>query len=421
VDVAATLGMALSRLEGQTPTAAGLLRLLAFLAPEPVPLGQLLATGQTAGMPDPEVAAGIGPLLGNPVATGDAITALRRYSLIAPAGDGLVLVHRLVQAVSRDQLTAGAAAQWQRTAMSLIAAAVPADPQAPSAWSACAVLLPHAQAVLDLTSGGMRQIAEYLGHSGSYPAARDLSGLIADALTTHDAYGPDHPDTLAARCHFASWIGVAGDAASACGQLAALLPICERVLGPDHPHTLTTRHELATWTQVSGDAAGARDQFAALLPIRERVQGPDHPYTLTTRHEFARCTGAAGDAAGARDQFAALLPIRERVQGPDHSHTLTTRHNLARWTGVAGDAAGARDQFAALLPIRERVLGPDHPHTLSGRHELAYWMGVAGDAAGARDQLAALLPIRERVLGPCHPYLLATRNSLAYWAAKAAD
>ena len=37
-DVAATLGLALSRLADEAPAAAGLVRLLAFLAPEPVPL-----------------------------------------------------------------------------------------------------------------------------------------------------------------------------------------------------------------------------------------------------------------------------------------------------------------------------------------------------------------------------------------------
>ena len=42
-DVAATLGLALSRLGDEAPAAAGLLRLLAFLAPEPVPLALLLA------------------------------------------------------------------------------------------------------------------------------------------------------------------------------------------------------------------------------------------------------------------------------------------------------------------------------------------------------------------------------------------
>ncbi len=91
-------------------------------------------------------------------------------------------------------------------------------------------------------------------------------------------------------------------------------------------------------TGEAGDAAGARDQVAALLPIRERVQGPEHPDTLTTRHDLASWTGQARDAAGARDQVAALLPIRERVLGPEHPGTLTTRASLAHWTGQAGDA-----------------------------------------------------------------------------------
>jgi len=99
--VAATLGLALSRLEAEAPVAAGLLRLLACLAPEPVPLPLLLADAQTAGGRDPDVVATVGPLLGDPVAAGDAVAALRRYSLITPAGDGLVLVHRLVQAITR--------------------------------------------------------------------------------------------------------------------------------------------------------------------------------------------------------------------------------------------------------------------------------------------------------------------------------
>ena len=105
-DVAATLGLALSRLEAEAPAAAGLLRLLACLAPEPVPLALLLADAQAAGELDPDVAATVGPLLGDPVAAGDAVAALRRYSLVTPAGDGLVLVHRLVQAITRDQTPA---------------------------------------------------------------------------------------------------------------------------------------------------------------------------------------------------------------------------------------------------------------------------------------------------------------------------
>jgi hypothetical protein len=420
-DVAATLGLALSRLAEDDPAAAGLVRLLAFLAPEPVPLNLLLTDEQAAGLLDPEVAAEVGPLLGNPVAAGDAIIALRRYSLVTPAGDGLVLVHRMVQAITRAQLTAEEAGRWEQAAAALVELAVPADPELPAAWPAGAVLLPHARAVLDLTSGGMWQIARYLGFSGSYPAARDLSRQIAGAYTEDAAYGPEHPETLAARRNFAGWTGRAGDAAGARDQLAALLPIHERVFGPEHPDTLAARHERAVWTGEAGDAAGARNQFAALLPIRERVQGPEHPRTLAARSNLAGWTGQAGDAAGARNQFAALLPIVDRVHGPEHPRTLATRADLAAWTGEAGDAAGARDQLAVLLPIRERVLGAEHPDTLAARNQLARRTGEAGDAARARDQLAALLPIRERVQGPEHPETLTVRHSLAVWTGEAGD
>src|SRR6266566_5159002 len=114
-------------------------------------------------------------------------------------GDGMVLVHRLVQAVTLAQESAEVAALWGRAAAALVEAAIPARPELPAVWPVCAVLLPHARAVLDLTSGGMHRIADYLAHGGGNPAAGDLFQLITDALMEDSAYGPEHPDTLSAR------------------------------------------------------------------------------------------------------------------------------------------------------------------------------------------------------------------------------
>ena len=420
--VATTWTLAFEDLAQAEPGAAGLLRLLAFCAPEAIPLRLLLQPRPgLAGQLGDQVTPVLVPLLEDKLAAGDAVAALRRYSLVTPAGGGAVSVHRLVQVVTADQMPADLAGQWRQAAAALIETAIPADTSLPGTWPVCAALLPHAQAALDLTSGGMRQIAEYLGWSGNHPAARDLFQVIADAHREDDAYGAEHPDTLTARHELAFWTGMAGDAAAARDQLAALLPVREQVSGPEHPGTLTARGNLARWTGEAGDAGGARDQYAALLPVFERVSGPEHPDILTARAELARWTGAAGDAAGARDQFAALLPVRERVLGPEHPDTMGTRGNLAYWTGEAGDAGGARDQYAALLPVFQRVLGPEHPYTLTTRAELANSTGQAGDAAGARDQLAALLPVRERVSGPEHPDTLTARAELARWTGAAGD
>ena len=58
-------------------------------------------------------------------------------------------VHRLVQAVTVDQMPAELAAAWRQAAAAVIEAALPADPQPPETWPVFAALLPHAQAALD--------------------------------------------------------------------------------------------------------------------------------------------------------------------------------------------------------------------------------------------------------------------------------
>jgi hypothetical protein len=95
--------------------------------------------------------------------------------------------------------------QWQRAAANVVEAVIPADPELPSAWRACAALLPHAMVVLDLTSSGMSRIADYLGNSGSCPAALELYALITDALRDSEDHGPEHPATPTARHNLARW------------------------------------------------------------------------------------------------------------------------------------------------------------------------------------------------------------------------
>ena len=178
-----------------------------------------------------EVAPVLVPLLEDQLAAKDAIAALRRYSLITPAADGSVSVHRLVQAVTADQMPADLAERVAAGRCRPDRGRAPRRPRPPGTWPVFAALLPHAQAALDADSDGM-------GGSPLPGIQRELRGR------------PGTPeDRLTHRM---------------------------RVLGPEHPDTLPARGNLARWTGEAGDAAGARDQFAALLPVRERVLGPEH-------------------------------------------------------------------------------------------------------------------------------------------------
>ena len=461
------LAPALSELADRAPVAAGLLRLLAFLGPESLPLGLLLAGARALfaaphQLPDP-AAAVISSLSADPAAAGHAVTALRRFGLLSAAAGGREVISRPVHSAIRTEVTSQPADFWRQVGAAVIDAALPADPQTPASWQSYAVLLPHAHAILDPTSDGMGRVARYLGYSGHYLAARDACRKIADALSVHESHGAEHPRTLAARRQAARWTGMAGQAPEARDQLPALLPVTERVLGPDHPDTLAARRELARWTGEAGDAAGAREQCAALWPAVERVLGADHLDALAVRSELARWTGQGPDTPDARDQCAALLSvyeliagsgnagvvldrrmfpdlpdleqaaasaryqfgllhrIYERLLGGDHLDTFAVWGSQNTLFGDAGHVDHARIQFGRLLQRSKRILGPDHPDILHTRHELARFIGMAGDAAEARDQLAALSPVTERVLGPDHPSTLTTRTSLAYWTHQAAD
>jgi hypothetical protein len=316
VEVATTWALTLTQLEQSCPGAVGLLRLLAFCAPEAVPWHLLLrARPGLAEELSPEVARVLGPLSDDELAAEDAVEALRQYSLVCQAREGeeAVSVHRLVQAITADQMPAGLAEAWRQAAAVVIEAAIPDNPQQVDSWPVFAALLPHAQAALAADSNGMQRVAIYLENRGSDAAARELwRELLEERIR---ALGPEHTDTLIARAKVASFTGQAGDAAGARDQLAALLPMAERVLGADHSSTLAVRSDLARWTGRAGDAAAARDQYAALLPDRERVSGPEHPDTQDDRDNLYRWTGEAGDVAEARARFAAL-PLRERVSSP---------------------------------------------------------------------------------------------------------
>jgi hypothetical protein len=419
--VATSLGLAVAQLEKTAPAAAGLLRLLACLASEPVPLGLLLASGDIRAKLDAGPCVQLRTLTGDPVAQSDAVAALRRYSLVTPDKGGHVSAHRLTQAVILDQLSADMARQWRNTAAVLVEAAIPADIRSPETWPACAVLFPHVQVALPHDSDGMTQIASYLGYSGDYPAARDLHQKIV--LARERVHGSEHPSTLNARAGLARWTGVAGDRHAARASYAALLPVMERVLGQEHPDTLAAASDMARWSgRAGGNPAVTRDQYAALVPVLERVLGPEHPETLAARGNLAHWIGEAGDAATARDMLAELQTVMDRALGADHPDTLDGALVLALWTGYAGDPAAACGQYAALLPIADRVLGAEHPISLGTRASLASWsLAAADDPVAVHDQLAAILPSTERVFGPEHPSTLSVRSQLAVSAGMGGD
>ncbi len=125
------------------PAPAALLRLMAFLAPEPIPIG-LFETGE-------EIVAEASQKMAEESGTSPttetvraALAALAAYSMIEQE-EGVVLVHRMVQEVTRNRVPEESRRSWTEMALQLVDRfAPPEPPDDVRTWPVWDLLRPHA-------------------------------------------------------------------------------------------------------------------------------------------------------------------------------------------------------------------------------------------------------------------------------------
>ncbi|OZE88386.1 hypothetical protein CH305_00685 [Rhodococcus sp. 15-649-2-2] len=317
----------LDRIAETEPYAVELLRILAWYAPDNVPLTLCRdETDQARGD------AAIGMLLAYNMITAD------------PAGES-VSIHRLVQAVSRtpdplDPHRDGVAIERAHaTAIDAMWRALP-DHKKPGSWPVWRNLLPH---------------------------------IIALERTLDDRerlLGGEHPRSLAFRENLAFAYESAGQTGEVISLFERTLVDLERQFGAEHAHTLTFRKNLADAYWSAGRTDEAIEQFERILADRERVLGDDHPDTVKSRENLAHAYTNNLKAAGLYER---ILADRERLLGAEHPDTLRCRDNLASayfWSGRRRDAVR---MFKQILADRERLLGDEHPDTLESRRTLYHY------------------------------------------------
>jgi tetratricopeptide (TPR) repeat protein len=284
--VAATWSLALHQLRETHLGAVELLALLAFLAPDNLP--QPLLAAHHNKLPEP-----LARVARDPLALGDTVAALRRYSLVRVVADGL-FVHRLLQTVVRSSLDADAERAWTSAAVRLLRAEFPDDGRQVVAWPECERLLPHVLAVLDHAQHLdeetnprlwlLTHAAGYLWSRGQY---RQALTLQEEALAGYQrTLGNDHPTTLASM-ELARTRWELGDPQTALELHQQALAGYRRVLGNDHPSTLWSMSNLAATITELGDLQAAYELHKQVLTGRRRVLGEDHPDTLTTMKNLA--------------------------------------------------------------------------------------------------------------------------------------
>jgi Tfp pilus assembly protein PilF len=411
--VAATWLINFTQLAQQRPAAVELLRLCALLDPDDINL-DLLTTGHDhAGQV-------LSRALSDPLERTEAAGALAAASLVTVPADGHLQVHRLVQAVTVDQLDADQAAAWAGRALDLITAVFPDDPEDHRTWPACAIAAPHVEAVTGHAASSPAlapKVASLLGNLGIYllvsaqlTAAR---ATLQRALAIEEAaYGPDHPQVAITLTNLGSVQQELGDLASARATHQRALAINEAAYGPDHPQVAITLTNLGSVQRELGELADARTTLQRALAIDEAAYGPDHPEVAITLTSLGIVQEELGELAGARATQQRALAIKEAAYGPDHPQVAITLTSLGIVQQQLGELASARATQQRALAINEAAYGPDHPEVAITLGNLGIVQRELGELAGARATLQRALAIKEAAYGPDHPQVAITLSNL---------
>ncbi|MER7109852.1 tetratricopeptide repeat protein [Streptomyces sp. NPDC000229] len=414
--VARTWRVALDRMAERQPLAAEVLRILAWYAPDKIPVGLLDDVAEPAEL-------------------ADAIGTLNAYSMVkVDAGSRSLAVHRLVQSVARtpdadDPNRTPDLVQEARSyaTAALLAAVQPCQWQDPATWPTGHTMLPHMDAVARHTPpvADTTRTARLLNHAGVFLVSQGLAARAAAhlrrALAHHErTLGPDHLDTVTCRHNLAGAYEEGGDLKRAIPLYERALEDADRTLGETHPLTLASRNNLAD----AHRAAGNTDRALALLGQNVALgllQGTDELSTLAAVTNFARVQQTAGNFDEAVRLLEGNIDACVRELGEDHHLTLVTRHNLTAARLAAGRRLATTALFEQDLHDMERVLGEDHPDTVLVRGDLAHAYKEAGDLGRAVPLLERTLRDMERVHGEDHGRTRAVRMALSLAYREAGD
>ena len=311
--------MSVDALEERLPQALELLRCCAFFGPEPIPRNVFRRGARPTGTQVAEV-------ISNPILMASAIRELGRYALVTLDGSS-VRVHRLIQALLRDELTEEQRAGYRHEAHLILAAAAPANPDDAKSWSRFEELLPHVNsestelhksrepAVRDLARSMMR----YLHQAGDYTSGLRLAERFIEQWTKDS--GPEDSDVLRAQRHLGNILRNLGRYPESYKVTEEALASSRATLGESDPTTLSLRTAFAADLRARGSFAAARALDEDSRVLLESAYGLDDSRTVRLLSSLALDHGLNSDYSTARklyeDAFQRMSPASSQATASD--------------------------------------------------------------------------------------------------------
>jgi tetratricopeptide (TPR) repeat protein len=403
--------VSVGELAKRLPAALVLLRVCAFFGPEAIPLEVFQHT--TEG-----VETQVGELIDDPILMARAIRELARFALVR-IDRGTIGVHRLVQALLRDDLSQADWDVYRHDVHLILAASSPKDASNSAMWPRYKELVAHVTSTITnvpsckipAVRAFALEIVRYLYRSGDHASSRSLSERLI-AQWTKDS-GPDADVVVDAQRHLGNALRELGRYADAYQVNNETLARSRRILGERDPLTLALRNSFGADLRARGDFAEARELDEESLSLHAEVFGPRDSQTLRVMNNLAIDYGLSSEYEKARDQVQrTYLLVRESVTAPV-TEILNAWNGLARALRLCGKYAEARDVGEAALDYGQDELSAEHYLALRTATDLSIALRLTGTSHEDALDLAAETHERcKAVLGLGNPDTLAAAISL---------
>lgn len=401
--VAATFRLTCEQMEREQ-SAAALLKVCAFLHAEAIP-EELFGAGAVHLGPE------LAPLADDTSQFDQAIVVLRSLSLVQRQAETRTLsLHRLVQAVLREQMNDQEHILWLKRASESLNAVFPEVIY--EVWKQCERLLPHVLAVATAIPDreGNQVLVAMLRKAATYLRARaqheQAELLFQRALRIGEqVLGPTHRDVAFTLNGLALLYEEQGKYEQAEALHREALRIGEQALGPMHPDLAQLLNGLATLQWRQGKYEQAKPLYEQALHIREEALGSGHPETTALLNGLAFLYIEQGKDEQARLLWRRILHIWQRVLVADHPDLAYSLNNqAARRT--------EHEEEEQALSLWKQV-GAQYPHVAYPLYGLAILYAREGKDERAASFYQCALYVREQSMGPEHPDLAYPLSGLA--------
>ncbi len=394
--VAVTFEVAWKQVHQLSPAAAELLRLCAFLAPDAIP--EELFTEHEALLP-PSLREALERQLG----WQEVLGVLRRYSLLGRQAETRVLsLHRLVQAVLREELDREAQRRWAEQAVHLVDAAFPAE--TPETWAQCERLLPQALQVTQWIEQHQVKSAEaghllfrlgaYLHFRGGHDAA--LESLYLRAIhILEQQLGKEHAQVAYPLNNLGMYYWGLGKTEAEQLMLRAL-HIWEQQVGEGHAEVVEALNNLGIYYEEQGKYADAEPVYLRALAICEQQLGPRHDSTARALYNIANLYVDQGRYTEAESLYRRALDIWEHLFGQEHSRVGFPLEGLAHLYREQGMYAQAEPLYHRALRVWEPQYGAENAVNVDPLRGLATLYREQGMYAEAEPLYQRALSLREQ-------------------------